>query len=75
MDEPYDSAARGLRGWWSSPPRSGMDRLINPWEYRHLRLSGVARIAGGSVGGAAGGSCASPTEPTGGRPSSWLSRR
>jgi hypothetical protein len=31
------------------PPRTGMRRLIVPWEYRHLRASGVTRIAGGSV--------------------------
>ena len=44
------TAAKGLRGWWAFPPQSGMQRLINPWEYRHLRVSGAARIAGGSVG-------------------------
>ena len=43
------TAAEGLRGWWASPPRPGMHRLINPWEYRHLRAFGVTRIAGGSV--------------------------
>jgi hypothetical protein len=26
-----------------------MQRLINPWEYRHLRVFGVTRIAGGIV--------------------------
>jgi hypothetical protein len=30
-----------------------MHRLIAPWEYRHLRASGVTRIAGGSVAAAA----------------------
>ena len=50
MNGPNGStAARGLRGWWQSPPRSGLQRLINPWEYRHLRVFGVMRIAGGSV--------------------------
>jgi CHASE2 domain-containing sensor protein len=50
MNGPNDStAARGLRAWWQSPPRSGLQRLINPWEYRHLRAFGVMRIAGGSV--------------------------
>ena len=43
------TAAKSLSGWWASPPRSGMRRLIVPWEYRHLRASGVTRIAGGSV--------------------------
>jgi hypothetical protein len=26
-----------------------MRRLIVPWEFRHLRASGITRIAGGSV--------------------------
>jgi hypothetical protein len=52
-----DSAAKGLRGWWLSPPRPGMQRLINPWEYRHLRAFGVTRIFGGSVAAAAGIIC------------------
>ena len=52
-----NTAAKGMRGWWLSPPRSGMRRLINPWEYRHLRAFGVTRIAGGSVAGGAGGVC------------------
>ena len=50
MNPPNDNTARkGLRGWWLSPPRSGPQRLINPWEYRHLRVFGVTRIAGGIV--------------------------
>ncbi len=52
-----NTAAKGLRGWWQSPPRSGMQRLINPWEYRHLPVFGVTRIAGGSVAAAAGVIC------------------
>jgi hypothetical protein len=36
-----------------------MHRLINPWEYRHLRFSGVTRIAGGSVAATAGVLCLS----------------
>ena len=44
-----NTAPKGLRGWWASPQRSGARRLINPWEYRHLRASGATRIAGGSV--------------------------
>ena len=39
----------GLRGWWSSPPRSGMQRIISPWEYRHLRPWAGVRIAAGAV--------------------------
>ena len=52
-------AAKGLRGWWLSPPRPRMHRLINPWEYRHLRFFGVTRIAGGSAAAAAGVICLS----------------
>jgi hypothetical protein len=25
-----NTAPKGLRGWWASPPRPGMHRLINP---------------------------------------------
>jgi hypothetical protein len=52
-----NTAPKGLRGWWASPPRSGMRLLIAPWEYRHLRSFGVTRIAGGSVAAAAGVVC------------------
>ena len=54
-----NTAAKGLRGWWASPPRTGMRRLIIPWEYRNLRAFGRARIAGGSVAAAAGVICLS----------------
>jgi hypothetical protein len=58
MNEPNDNtAATGLRGWWQSPPRTGMHRLINPWEYRHLLASGVTRLAGGTVAAGAGVVC------------------
>ena len=60
MNAPNDNtAAKGLRGWWRSPPRTGMQRLIVPYEYRHLRVFGVGRIAGGSVAAAAGLICLS----------------
>jgi hypothetical protein len=60
MNAPNDSTTpRGLRGWWASPPRSGMQRVILPYEYRHLRFFGVGRIAGGSVAAAAGVVCLS----------------
>ena len=60
MNAPNDNtAAKRLRGWWQSPPRPGMQRLINPWEYRHLRAFGLTRIAGGSVAAAAGVICLS----------------
>jgi hypothetical protein len=58
MNAPNDNtAAKGLRGWWAFPPRPGMQRFINPWEYRHLRAFGVTRIFGGSVAAAAGVVC------------------
>jgi hypothetical protein len=60
MNAPNDNTAvKGLRGWWASPPRSGMQRLIVPFEYRHLRVYGTARVAGGSVAAAAGVVCLS----------------
>jgi hypothetical protein len=60
MNAPSDNtAAKGLRGWWASPPRTGIRRLIVPWEYRHLRAFGVMRIAGGSVAAAAAVVCLS----------------
>jgi len=52
-----NTAARRLRRWWLTPPRPGLQRLINPIEYRHLRGFGVTRIAGGSVAAAAGVTC------------------
>ncbi len=48
MDTQNDNTARkGLRGWWASPPRSGMRRVISPWEYRHLRFWAGVRMAAG----------------------------
>lgn len=43
------SAANGLRGWWLSPPRHGMALLLAPYEYRHLRGFGIARLVGAGV--------------------------
>ncbi len=54
-----DAAGKGLRGWWASPPRTGMQRLIIPWEYRHLRAFGTTRVAGGFVAATAGVVCLS----------------
>ncbi len=54
-----NAARRGLRGWWASPPRSGMQRLIDPWDHRHLRAFGVTRIAGAFVAATAGVVCLS----------------
>jgi len=60
MNAPDDNtAAKRLRAWWLSPPRPGTQRLISPWEYRHLRGYGVTRIASGSVAAAAGLICLS----------------
>jgi hypothetical protein len=50
MQAPNDNTTpRGLRGWWASPPRSGMERMIIPWEYRHLRGFARVRIGAGVV--------------------------
>ena len=54
-----NTAAKRLRRWWLTPPRPGLQRLINPIEYRHLRGFGVTRIAGGSAAAAAGVVCLS----------------
>jgi hypothetical protein len=39
--------SKGLRGWWMSPPRSGLRLIIHPWEYRHLRPFARLHIASG----------------------------
>jgi hypothetical protein len=44
-----NAAPKGLRGWWTSPPRSGLRLIISPVEYRHLRALGRARIASAIV--------------------------
>ncbi len=44
-----NTAPKGLRGWWTSPARSGMRLIIAPWEYRHLRAFARVRIASGIV--------------------------
>jgi len=56
---PLANLRKGPRGWWLTPPRSGVHRLIAPWEYRHLRVVGTARIAGGIFASAAGVICLS----------------
>ena len=40
-------------------PRPGMQHLIVPYEYRHLRFFGAGRIAGGTVAATAGVVCLS----------------
>jgi hypothetical protein len=58
MNAPHgNSAAKRLCRWWFTPSRPGLQRLINPWEYRHLPFFGTVRIAGGSVAAAAGLVC------------------
>lgn len=60
MNAPSGNTDRkGLRGWWLTPPRPGLQRLIHPWEYRHLRGFGLTRIAGGGVAALAGVVCLS----------------
>jgi hypothetical protein len=50
MNATSDSTAlEGLRRRRASPPRSGMRRMIAPWEYRHLRFWAGVRISGGTV--------------------------
>ena len=58
MSAPNDNTApKGLRGWWLTPPRTGIRRFIFPYEYRHLRFFGSARIFGGGIAAAAGVIC------------------
>lgn len=52
-------AAQRLRAWWRSPPRTGMQRLVAPPEYRHLRAFGITRIVAGIAAAAAGIVCLS----------------
>jgi hypothetical protein len=52
-------ARKRLREWWATPPRPGLQRLINPWEYRHVRAFAIARIVGGFVAVTAGFICLS----------------
>jgi hypothetical protein len=60
MNESDDStAAKGVRDWWLSAPRSGTHLLINPMEYRHLRAFGAMRVFGGSSAAGAGLICLS----------------
>jgi hypothetical protein len=56
---PFPDLMKGPRGSWGSPPRPGINRLIPPWAYRHLRFYGVGHIAGGTVAAAAGIVCLS----------------
>jgi len=53
------TVTKRLREWWRSPARSGVQRLIAPPEYRHVRAFGIARVAGGIVATAVGVACLS----------------
>jgi hypothetical protein len=55
----HNTAANRLRRWWLTPSRPGLQRLINPIEYRHIRGFGAARITGGIVAAAPGLICLS----------------
>ncbi|HEX3753311.1 MAG TPA: hypothetical protein VHW06_22285 [Streptosporangiaceae bacterium] len=44
-----NSIPKRLRAWWASPPRSGPQRFLSPWEYRHLRGFATARLTGAAV--------------------------
>jgi hypothetical protein len=44
-----NTAPTGLREWWATPPRTGIRRSIAPWEYRHLRASGLTRMVAGAL--------------------------
>jgi hypothetical protein len=58
MNAPNDNtAASRLRRWWFTPPRPGLQRLINPIVYRHLRGFGVTHVFGGSIAAGAGLIC------------------
>jgi hypothetical protein len=58
MNAAHDNTfAKGLRRWWLTPPRPGLQRAINPWAFRHLRVFGVMHVAGGSLAAAAGVIC------------------
>jgi hypothetical protein len=58
MNTPHDNTApKGLRGWWLTPPRPGLQRLIHPWEYRHLRAFALVRIVGGCAAAVVGLIC------------------
>ncbi len=60
MSTSHDNTApRGLREWWLTPPRPGLQRLIHPWVYRHLSRYGAMHLVGGIVAGAAGLICLS----------------
>ena len=46
-----NTPASSTTNWWrwGTPPRPGMQRIIAPWEYRHLRAFARVRMAAGAV--------------------------
>jgi hypothetical protein len=40
---------RSFASWWRTPPRPGLQRIISPWEYRHLVGFARVRIGAGVV--------------------------
>jgi hypothetical protein len=52
-----NTTADRLRRWWLTPPRPGLQRLIHPWEYRHIRSFAIVRLAGGCVAALVGLIC------------------
>jgi hypothetical protein len=45
----HNITPKGLRGWWGSPPRSGMRRILAPWVYRNPRAWAGVSIASAFV--------------------------
>ncbi len=54
-----NTAPKGLRDRWATPPRTGLARWIAPWEYRRVRAFGIVRIVAGIVAVTAGLICLS----------------
>jgi hypothetical protein len=42
---PIANLQKGPRGWWLTPPRSGIYRVIAPWVYRHPRFFGSLAVS------------------------------
>ena len=44
-----NSPWQALREWWADPPRTGIRRILTPWQCRHLRFFAGVGIAFGFV--------------------------
>ncbi len=42
---PLANLRKGPRGWWLTPPRSGIYLVIAPWVYRHPRFFGSIAVS------------------------------